>query len=384
VKPVLRWIEQQILGRHVANRCMVFAMLSLPMCLIWWGLQAYALANPEASVFYRPGSLRAAQQLLTALILWLMGVMLYAWHVRRQGRDARWLPRWTVTPTFVVFLLLSIGHGLKDTPVGMVLIEELVVARALFPLRTLKPTLILAVVMILAADWLVITGQMLYAPLLTAPVFNGQDLGWWWAVWLRVIFQASVLPFTAMLFFAFNALRRQRKEMESLVRTDVLTGLSNRREFMSQLEVESHRHARSGRPFCLVACDIDHFKAVNDNWGHPVGDEVLAQLGRILRSSTRDQIDTAARLGGEEFVLLLPDTDLGGALKVARKISDSLRAHAFKADGASFGVTQSIGVAEVHGGHGEHALRVADQNLYAAKHAGRDQIVASVVQTSPA
>jgi hypothetical protein len=66
VKPVLRWIEQQILGRHVANRCMVFAMLSLPMCLIWWGLQAYALANPEASVFYRPGSLRAAQQLLTA------------------------------------------------------------------------------------------------------------------------------------------------------------------------------------------------------------------------------------------------------------------------------------------------------------------------------
>ena len=379
MKALLRRIELRLLDRNVANRCMVFAMLSLPMGLILWGLQAHALANPEAGAFYRPGALRLAQLGLTALILWLTMAVGLAWQVRRHGHDARWLAQWTVMPTFVILLLLAIGHGLKDTPMGMMLIHELVVARALFSLRTLKSTLILVVAMLLASDLLIMAGQLVYAPLLTAPVFNGEDLAWWWAVWLRVMFQAAVLPFSAMLFFAFNTLRRQRRELESLVRTDVLTGLSNRREFMSQLEIESHRHARSGRPFCLVVCDVDHFKKVNDSWGHPVGDVVLAQLGRILQTSTRDQIDTAARLGGEEFVLLLPDTDLEGACRVASKIASSLREHAFQADGASFSVTQSIGIAEVHGGQGQQALRIADQNLYTAKRAGRDQTVASVV-----
>ena len=380
VAALMRRIELRLLDRNVANRCMVFAALSLPMALILWGLQAYALAHPEAGVFYRPGALRLAQLGLTALILWLTAVLLLAWRVRHQGRDVRWLAQWTIMPTFVAFLLLAIGHGVKDTPMGMVLIQELVVARALFSLRTLKPTLILVVALLLASDFLTTAGHIGYAPLLTAPVFNGEDLAWWWAVWLRVMFQVPVLPFTAMLFFAFNNLHRQRKELESLVRTDVLTGLSNRREFMSQLEIESHRHARSGRPFCLIVCDVDHFKKVNDSWGHPVGDAVLAQLGHILKSSTRDQIDTAARLGGEEFVLLLPDTDLDGAKRVASKVATSLRDHAFQADGgASFHVTQSIGIAQVHGGQGERALRIADKNLYIAKRGGRDQIVTSVV-----
>ncbi|CAH0350823.1 GGDEF domain-containing protein [Aquabacterium sp. CECT 9606] len=379
LKVLMRSIELRLLDRKVANRCMVFAVMSLPMCFILWGLQAYALAHPEAAAFYRPGALRLAQQGLTALILWLAMVLLLTWQLRRQGRDAQWLAPWTVMPTFIVFLLLAIGHGLKDTPMGMVLIQELVVARALFSLRRLRSTLVLMVAMLAASELLIKSGQFVYAPLLTAPVFNGEDLGAWWALWLRIMFQAAVLPFTAMLFFTFNTLRRQRKELESLVRTDALTGLSNRREFMSQLEIESHRHARSGRPFCLVVCDVDHFKKVNDSWGHPAGDAVLAQLGHILRSSTRDQIDTAARLGGEEFVLLLPDTDLNGASRVASKIASSLRGHAFQADGASFHVTQSIGIAEVHGGQGERALRIADQNLYRAKHAGRDQVVATVV-----
>jgi len=384
MKRLPRWIERRILDRHVASRCMVFAALTLPTCLILWGLQAYALAHPEVGALYRPGALRTAQQMLTALILWLVGVSLFAWHLHRSGRDARWLTRWTVMPTFAVLLLVSIGHGLKDTPMGIVLIEELVVARALFSLRTLRPTIIMGVLMILAGDWMVVTERMVYAPLLTTPMFIGLDLGWWWSLWLRVVFTASVLPFSAILFFAFHALGRQRRELESLIRTDVLTGLANRREFMNQLEIESHRHARSGQTFCLVACDIDHFKKVNDSWGHPAGDAVLAQLGRIMQSTTREQIDTAARIGGEEFMLILPNTDMGGALRVAQKISDSLRAHVFQSEGASFGVTQSIGITEVHGGDGEHALRVADQNLYAAKRAGRDQIVASVVQAMPA
>lgn len=96
---LIRRIELRLLDRNVANRCMLFAALSLPMGLILWGLQAYALAHPEAAAHYRPGALRLAQQGLTALILWLTTVVLLAWQLRRHGRDARWLAQWTVMPT---------------------------------------------------------------------------------------------------------------------------------------------------------------------------------------------------------------------------------------------------------------------------------------------
>ncbi|MFY9459994.1 MAG: GGDEF domain-containing protein, partial [Aquabacterium commune] len=128
----------------------------------------------------------------------------------------------------------------------------------------------------------------------------------------------------------------------------------------------------------LVLFDVDHFKHINDSWGHPVGYQVVARIGTLLRQHTREQVDTAARYGGEEFVLLLPDTDLAGAQRVAEKISQRLRAEPFEAQGQCFSVTQSVGVAEVVQGDGGWALRVADRNLYQAKQAGRDRMVASV------
>ena len=157
-----------------------------------------------------------------------------------------------------------------------------------------------------------------------------------------------------------------------------LTGLANRREFMTGLERESMRQARSGRPLSVVLFDIDHFKRINDTWGHPVGDEVLARIGTLLRAHTREQVDTAARYGGEEFVLLLPDTGLEGAQLVAEKIASRLRDEVFDAVGQRFMVTQSVGIAQVVEGDGGWALRVADRNLYQAKQAGRDRIVASM------
>jgi diguanylate cyclase (GGDEF)-like protein len=180
-----------------------------------------------------------------------------------------------------------------------------------------------------------------------------------------------------VLFYFASLLGRRQRDLETLVRTDGLTGLANRREFMTQLERESHRQARSGRPMCVLLFDVDHFKQVNDNWGHPVGDEVLAGIGRILREHTRERVDTAARYGGEEFVLLLPETDLGGATLVADKIRARLAEQVFTAEGQPFTVTQSVGIAEVAEGQVAWALRVADRNLYQAKLAGRDRVVAS-------
>jgi diguanylate cyclase (GGDEF)-like protein len=312
------------------------------------------------------------------LIAWLGTMGVLAWRRRRDSRPFPWLVQLTLIPGGLGVLLLGLAYGLKDTPMSMVLLAELVFARTLFPLRRLWAVLLLCIVTALGVELAGVMAWVSYAPLLTAPVFQGEQMAPWWALWTRVVMVVASLPISGLLFFVAATLHMHRRALETLVRTDGLTGLANRREFMTMLEREGLRQARSGRPLSIVMFDVDHFKRVNDQHGHPAGDEVLARLGLILRTSTRENVDTAARYGGEEFVLLLPETDLSGAQQVAEKISAKLRAQDFVAKGQAFKVTQSAGVAQVVQGDVEGALRVADRNLYQAKQAGRDRIVATV------
>jgi diguanylate cyclase (GGDEF)-like protein len=128
-------------------------------------------------------------------------------------------------------------------------------------------------------------------------------------------------------------------------------------------------------PLSVVMIDVDHFKRVNDAHGHPAGDAVLERLGTLIRQSLRQDIDLGGRMGGEEFALLLPETDLSGAQTVALKLRDAMREECFEHGGQVFNVTISAGVAEVHGDQGTQALRVADERLYRAKALGRDRVV---------
>lgn len=375
---VRSWLEDQLLAQRSVSSSLLFCVVSVPFLLMFISLHAYALSTPEVLALYRIEALVASQIVLAVLTLSLIGVGLYCWQQRGSERACRWLPHVTVTPTVIVLTLLALACGLKDSPVGVTVLVVILMGRALFGLDPLKPALVIGGSLVLLAEVLGWAGVLPYAPLLKAPVFTGGPLGTWWQVWVRVVFNVSALPFAAMVFFLFGALTRRRRELERLVRTDMLTGLANRRTFMSQLQIESHRHARTRRPFCLVMCDVDHFKKINDTWGHPAGDAVLVALGRILQSQTRTQVDTAARIGGEEFALLLPETDLVQAEQVAQKVSGTVRAEVFEFDGHQFRVTQSVGIAQATGGDGDGALRVADDNLYRAKRAGRDRIVASM------
>jgi len=364
--------------RRDGSSCLLFVLANVPVLLLLWGLQAYGLGHADVRSQYDDQALSGAQWGLGVLIVWL-GVMAYlGWQRRHQGAPMPWLVQLTVIPGVLGVTLLSLAYGLKDTPMCMVLLEVMVFARALFRLGQLRWAYAASLMAVLLSELLVSQGKLSYAPLLAQPVYMGGELSPWWAIWLRVVFTAATFPFSWALFFLATSFNRHRRELETLVRTDMLTGLVNRREFMTQLERESHRHARGGRPLSVVLFDIDHFKRVNDTWGHPVGDAVLAEVGRILRAHTRDQVDVVARYGGEEFVLLLPETDLDGARHVAEKISSRLREHAFDAQGQHFFVTQSVGIAQVVEGDTGWALRVADRNLYEAKRAGRDTIIGSV------
>jgi len=159
-----------------------------------------------------------------------------------------------------------------------------------------------------------------------------------------------------------------------VARTDPLTGLARRHIFDDRLRQETARSARTGRPFAVAMADIDHFKRINDRYGHRVGDRVLHGVAVLLAASCRS-LDLVARYGGEEFVLLLPETDATSARVVADKLRKAVEDAAFDLNGTPLRVTISIGVA----GTGETTLAgdivsAADAALYAAKRAGRNQV----------
>ena len=163
---------------------------------------------------------------------------------------------------------------------------------------------------------------------------------------------------------------------------DSLTGLPNRRMFLRTFQVELERQERQKSDLSLVSLDLDHFKNVNDSWGHAVGDVVLKGLADALSNSKR-AYDTAARMGGEEFSLLLPGASEARARAITQRILNTFRTTPFHSqDGTEFFVTFSAGIVSIKGGiayNMEKILDVADKALYEAKNTGRNKIIATQI-----
>lgn len=176
-----------------------------------------------------------------------------------------------------------------------------------------------------------------------------------------------------------DALQRARlfEATERLATTDGLTGLVNHRTFQARLDEHLAAAQRYGKKLSLLLTDIDHFKAVNDTWGHPVGDVVLKGVARILQKEARTT-DVAARYGGEEFALVMPETDPEGALRTAERIREKVAQARFRTEQGELSVTISIGIATFPAEARQKAelVELADGGLYHAKRHGRNQSVA--------
>jgi diguanylate cyclase (GGDEF)-like protein len=172
--------------------------------------------------------------------------------------------------------------------------------------------------------------------------------------------------------------------LEKLATIDAMTGLYNRRHFMVLAEAEWGRFQRYQRPLSMLAIDIDHFKSVNDRYGHAVGDDAIVSVANACQQSKRTS-DIAGRLGGEEFVMLLPETDLGQAMVVAERLRERIAAHSLHVHKVRFSVTASIGVAEASVSMSgiDVLLRAADEALYLAKGQGRNRVVPWAAPSAP-
>jgi diguanylate cyclase (GGDEF)-like protein len=167
--------------------------------------------------------------------------------------------------------------------------------------------------------------------------------------------------------------RLARLEIERIALTDALTTIPNRRRFLEALGQEYQRFRRTQRPFCVLYCDLDYFKKINDHYGHAAGDQVLVEFGKLLSSQIR-QVDLAGRLGGEEFAVLLVETEHQAALEVAERIRTQFQNLSMSHNGSEFKITVSIGLTQARATDDsfEAILHRADQALYLAKNAGRN------------
>lgn len=170
-------------------------------------------------------------------------------------------------------------------------------------------------------------------------------------------------------------LQAANQELQRLSSTDRLTGLFNRGHWEEMLRQDYARHRRYDRNAALVMFDIDHFKRINDSYGHPAGDAVIQRAAELIRQSMRDA-DIAGRYGGEEFVVLLPDTDSEGAVTFAERLRQSIEAHEVIHEGRSIHFTVSLGIADLSQPTSGYAQLIerADSAMYMSKSAGRNQV----------
>jgi len=184
-----------------------------------------------------------------------------------------------------------------------------------------------------------------------------------------------------------SVLRVALVENRKLSTTDDLTRVASRRFFTKHFPREVERAARHGRALSLILCDIDHFKNVNDTLGHAGGDQVLRQFGKRLQDELRRGVDWVARIGGEEFAIVLPETNYEQALDVARKLRNAVASNLFDVHNRRVDITASFGLCGLESVPGatrkiaQNLVKVADAALYRSKNTGRNRVTATSYPT---
>ena len=172
------------------------------------------------------------------------------------------------------------------------------------------------------------------------------------------------------------------EQTKKLAVTDGLTGISNRPNMEQSLLNEFGRSMRYNSPLSIVLLDVDHFKDVNDSYGHQKGDEILVTFASVLKKFCRAN-DTAARYGGEEFLMILPQSNAQGAFKIAERVREEIMKMSFVGNDSKFSVTTSCGVAELNRDYMKNTdqlINVADNAMYEAKNSGRNKTIIGSVE----
>jgi diguanylate cyclase (GGDEF)-like protein len=320
----------------------------------WVGIAAHACFVPMFALYGHP---RLAAFNVLSVAVWLAAAI-----VNRRGRST--LAMWLLTLEVVAHALLAVSSLGWASGFQYYLIP-------LIPFVMFNDRLSRATVVVLSAG--------VFAALLALRALapEGSATG---TVALMLSYGNLAIPLLALALVTFHfrqASTIAERRMESIALTDPLTGLLNRRSMEQRLRQAAHEFQRTGRSFSVVMADVDHFKRINDDHGHATGDRVLRAVAGLFGERLRGH-DAVARWGGEEFLLLLPETDLATACEVADRLRAAIEARLSQAAGLTQSITLTFGVSVFDRPMRVDAcLKGADDALYAGKGEGRNRVVSA-------
>ena len=360
------------------RRGRVLAVFAAPLhALIAWWCVAYEAGMVEPQMKAWAGTLVWLEGSLAAAML-VCGVLIHAL-LRHPAKAAGPVGLTLQCAMCMAYLAFGISASILDVGVGNGVATMLVICMGVAIMSLMRPLVSLPMFAItFALFWGFVDPRNLNA----AMVAGVQIQAVAWVLMAQLISVMMWHQYTRAvllgreLVLSNEALLRKQEELAALAERDTLTGLYNRRRFSELAGLELGRAARVPSDTCVVMVDLDFFKQVNDQHGHPVGDQVLREVARRLQANVRTT-DVAARMGGEEFIVLLPNTSPDGALVLAEKLRRALRDAPLQLDHLSLPVTASFGVSGVrqHQRASLDALySAADQALYIAKKQGRDRV----------
>lgn len=314
---------------------------------------------------------------LNSILLMTLGILCLTVVLRKYYPNSE-IHEHVATQYFALTMLMG-GYaiGTLTMATGVVLAGAPVLGFILFNRRAVLGALIISIIchsVVSASSSLSIIP---YAPVVERFQETDGALSRFWLEAMYYFVTPHLIAITVMAYHVLSRWRQRENEVRLLSLTDPLTLLSNRRSILSSLNQEYERSQRHGTSFSLLLVDLDHFKHVNDTWGHPAGDQVLVETAKALKDSVRLN-DHVGRYGGEEFLVILPDTDTDGAYQLAERCRQRLEGLVINIpDAPTLKITASIGLFcnEIdRSTTAGQMLHHADVALYKAKESGRNQV----------
>ncbi len=374
---VLEWsvVDKSILLMVVLMAVLAFYILAM----------VYTLGRPDREALVDVAYTRELLSIEIGLVCGAMLIVAAGFGLRRQRPDFLPLQHLATQYYTLALVLCSYYVGTMTFCTGVVLLGAPVFGFILLERRVVWYATVAGMISLLGLSYATGFGLLPYAPVVVPPADTASNL-----FWMNAVFLFTAPHFIVIILFADQTVHWWRKR-EDLVRTlsltDALTGIPNRRSIMDLLGKEVARTARHGPPLAVVLLDLDHFKRINDTWGHPAGDRVLQETARVLRAAIR-HCDAVGRYGGEEFMMVLPDTRLDGAIVLAERCRTLLADTVVLADnGERIALSASFGLIsnEQHlAFEAEALIKAADNALYRAKANGRNRVEALALQAPPA
>ena len=288
---------------------------------------------------------------------------------------------------YIACLYFGVSHvyygytiGLMSLPVGVVLVGAPVVGFIFVHRWAVAAAFIGSLLLIILLSAASMFYGLAYAPLAMGLHHPDGQLEPIWAMSYAVFSLPHVAFIFTLAFYVLQRWRVREQEVMQLSRTDGLTGLMNRSHVVKMFEQEKQACESTKVPLAVIMIDLDHFKSINDRWGHDVGDRVLIAASNTLKQSVR-QGDHVGRYGGEEFLVILPGLNQDQASSLAERIRQQIAAIEAEVEGVKLSVSASLGMA-CYSGYPfvsiENLIKRADVALYQAKDGGRDQLVVAV------